>query len=75
MSEIADFMCPKCASRYKVVRVLADPGLPARLIHCKVCKDPLAATDGEYALKYFLVQRAKERNGFDLRMKHSTPIA
>ena len=27
--------------------------------------------DGDYALKYFLVDKAKERNGVDLRMKHS----
>jgi len=26
--------------------------------------------DGEYALKYFLIDRARKRNGVDLRMKH-----
>jgi hypothetical protein len=41
------------------------------LAHYKVCKEPLAATDGDYALKYFLVDRAKKRNDIDLRMKHS----
>jgi hypothetical protein len=34
-------------------------------------KEPFAATDGDYALKYFLVDRAKKRNDIDLHMKHS----
>jgi hypothetical protein len=70
MTEGADFFCPQCASRYKLVRVRAEPGLPALLVHCKVCKAPFATTDGDYALKYFLVDRAKKRNSTDLHMKH-----
>jgi hypothetical protein len=72
MTAVVDFVCPKCASRYKLVRVLLDPSLPSRLIYCRVCKEPLAATDGEYALKYFLVG-GKRRNTFDLQMKHHAP--
>jgi hypothetical protein len=53
-----EFVCPDCGSGYKVVRV-ADADLPHRLIHCRVCKHPLAAMDGEFALKYFLVRRAE----------------
>src|SRR5262245_65629659 len=68
----SEFFCPGCGSRYKVVCVQADADLRHRLIHCKVCKQPLAPTDGEYVLKYFLVDRARKRNGVDLRMKHST---
>ena len=71
MTEAADFMCPRCTSRYKFVRVRADPELPSRLIHCRVCKEPFAPTDGEYVLKYFLVDKAKKKhNGVDLRMNH-----
>ena len=70
MTEAADFMCPRCTSRYKLVRVRADSELPSRLIHCRVCKEPFASTDGEYVLKYFLVDKAKKRNGIDLRMNH-----
>jgi predicted RNA-binding Zn-ribbon protein involved in translation (DUF1610 family) len=33
------------------------PGCGHRLIHCKVCKRTLAATDREYILKYFLISR------------------
>jgi len=70
MTEAADFTCPRCTSRYKLVRVRADPELPSRLIHCRVCKESFAPTDGEYVLKYFLVDKEKKRNGIDLRMNH-----
>jgi hypothetical protein len=26
------------------------------LLHCRLCKHPLTAMDGEFALKYFLVR-------------------
>jgi len=70
MTEISDFVCPNCKSRYKLVRMRSEPGLPSRLIHCRVCKEPLTPTDGACVLKYFLIEAAK-RNGFDLQMKHS----
>jgi len=70
MTEVADFTCPRCASRYKLVRVHADPQLPSRVIHCTVCKEPFAPRDGERILKYFLVDRANKHNGTDLRMNH-----
>jgi hypothetical protein len=57
----ADFICRGCGSGYKVVRVTADAGLPHRVIHCKVCKEPLTSTDGEDILKYFLTSRAKAK--------------
>ena len=66
-----EFFCPGCGSRYKVVRVKADADLPYRLIHCKVCKQPLTPADGEYALKYFLIEKANKHNGVDLRMSHA----
>ena len=61
-----EFFCPGCGSRYKVVRVQADADLPH--LYCKVCKQPLTPADGEYALKYFLVEKANKHNGVDLRM-------
>jgi transcription elongation factor Elf1 len=60
-SHPTDFICPGCGSDYKVVRVKADANLPHRLIHCKVCQQPLAPTQGEFVLKYFLVHRAKAK--------------
>ena len=72
MNEVSDFACPNCKSRYKIVRVRLNPDFPSRLLHCRVCKEPLTPTDREYALKYFLVE-ATNRNGFDLQMKHRAP--
>jgi hypothetical protein len=72
MTEAADFFCPQCTSRYKLVRVRAELPHATRTIHCKVCKESLPPTDGDYALKYFLVDKAKKHNGVDLRMKHSS---
>jgi len=73
MTEGAVFVCPGCTSRYKIVRVRAEPEHRSHLIHCRVCKEPLPPTDGAYALKYFLVDKAKKHNGFDLRMKNAVP--
>ena len=57
MTEATNFVCPGCAARYKVVRVRAEPNLAEHLLHCLVCKGLLAAMDGDYALKYFLVDK------------------
>jgi hypothetical protein len=73
MTDAVDFACPQCASRYKLVRVRAETERHNRQIHCKVCKEPLAPTDGEYVLKYFLVGKAAKHNGFDLHMKKLSP--
>ena len=55
----ADFKRSKCSARYKVVRVKAEANSPNWLVHCKVCKEPLAAMDGEDILKYFLTARPR----------------
>jgi hypothetical protein len=55
-SHPSEFVCPNCGSGYKVVRVKAD----ADLLHCRICKHPLTAMDGEFILKYFLVRRASD---------------
>jgi hypothetical protein len=51
------FECPSCGAFYKLVRVSGDAPAAHRLIHCKVCKSPLAPTPGTDILKYFLVRR------------------
>src|SRR5215470_13136817 len=48
----------QCGAHYKVMRV-AESHSVDRLLHCKVCKQPLAARDGEDILKYFLVGRPR----------------
>jgi hypothetical protein len=49
------------ADDVRAAGVKADADLPHRLIHCKACKQPLAAIDGEFVVKYFLVHRGKAK--------------
>jgi predicted RNA-binding Zn-ribbon protein involved in translation (DUF1610 family) len=57
MTQPAQFNCPNCGARYKVVRVAADS--PLREITCRSCGGPLRASEGGYILKYFLIDRPK----------------
>jgi hypothetical protein len=41
-----------------------------KLMPRQAARNGAPASDGECALKYFLIEAAK-RNGFDLQMKHS----
>src|SRR5215510_1703360 len=52
-NDSTEFVCPGCGSDYKMVRVKADADLPHGLIHCRVCKQPLAAIDGEFVVEIF----------------------
>ena len=59
MNHAWDFSCPECQARYKVVRTSAEPGASYPTLQCMVCGKPLAATEGDSILKYFLVGRPK----------------
>ena len=52
-----EFHCPSCDAGYKVVRVAKESGKAYRPVHCRVCRGPLPATEGDDILKYFLVRR------------------
>jgi hypothetical protein len=54
-----DFACPHCQARYKVVRMMAGPGASHPTLQCKVCRQPLASTEGNDILKYFLLSRPR----------------
>ena len=54
-----DFACPECQARYKVVRMRTEPAASYPTLQCMVCRQPLAATEGDSILKYFLVSRPK----------------
>src|SRR5262245_4065831 len=56
-----NFICPGCQARYKVVRAKSESRAADWSLHCKVCKQPLAATEGEDVLKYFLISRPKQK--------------
>jgi transcription elongation factor Elf1 len=57
----ASFTCSQCGAHYKVVRVKAQTQSLDHLLRCKVCKQPLAATDGEDILKYFLTSQPAKK--------------
>ena len=58
----ASFTCSQCGAQYKVVRVKMEIQSLDHLLYCKVCKQPLAATDGEDILKYFLMGRPPRKS-------------
>ena len=57
----APFVCPHCAAQYKLVRVEATSSTLYREVVCLSCGAPLAAREGAYVLKYFLVQQPSQR--------------
>jgi ribosomal protein S27E len=53
------FKCPNCDAQ--VVKVEALPEASDREIKCLVCGEPLAAREGEFVLKYFLLRTAARK--------------
>ena len=52
------FHCPNCNALYKVVKVEAGPETPdVEVVTCRSCGGPLAAREGNFVLKYFLVRK------------------
>ena len=54
-----DFACSKCGAEYKLVRMPAPADSRDSPLHCKICNQEFASTDGENILKYFLVSRRR----------------
>jgi predicted Zn finger-like uncharacterized protein len=52
--------CPHCAAAYRVVHIEAQSD-PVE-IACRSCGGPLAARDGKFLLKYFLVDKRRRAN-------------
>jgi hypothetical protein len=52
----------------------AEPGKFHPALQCSVCSEPLASTEGDNILKYFLVspRKAKARNPSICRAAHSS---
>src|SRR5262245_48806448 len=71
----ADFVCPGCQAGYKLVRTKSDPRSRYLPVHCKVCKQPLAATDGEDILKYFLIRRPSRKSQAGWSLDGQNPSA
>lgn len=53
--------CPHCGANYNVVRVEAPPLGRDREVICLGCGAPLPGREGAFIMKYFLVERPKQR--------------
>ena len=52
------FRCKSCFALYQVVKAQAGPETVDPQIACRVCNGPLAAREGHFVLKYFLLREA-----------------
>jgi hypothetical protein len=52
------FRCKSCIALYQVVKAQGGPETVDPQIACRVCNGPLAARDGQFVLKYFLLREA-----------------
>ena len=55
------FECPTCSAQYKVVRVEAESVSANQQLVCRKCGGPLHGRDGQFIVKYFLVDRPRRR--------------
>jgi hypothetical protein len=55
------FNCPNCNARYKLVRAEADHAASYGQIECYHCGGPLNGREGQFILKYFLVDRPRRQ--------------
>jgi predicted RNA-binding Zn-ribbon protein involved in translation (DUF1610 family) len=55
------FRCPNCGAAYQLVRVDIGSKLTDREIACIACGAPLSARDGNFARKYFFVDRNSKK--------------
>jgi hypothetical protein len=59
------FNCPSCAALYQVISVESGPeSTTDQEVSCGVCGGPLAARDGEFVLKYFLLRSASRKKSW-----------
>jgi len=58
------FYCPNCKARYELARIAAPSAAHDREITCICCGGPLHGREGEFLLKYFLVERPGERKRY-----------
>ena len=58
---VKTFKCPHCDALYQVVKAEAGSEAVNGDIACRACRGPLAACDGEFVLKYFLLRKVGRR--------------
>ncbi len=54
------FSCPSCGAKYHLIKIEAPIAVvPDCEVACRSCGGPLNGRDGDFFLKYFLVERSK----------------
>ena len=51
------FTCPKCQTRYQVVKGERGPETVDHDVACRSCGAPFPGRDGEFILKYFVLRK------------------
>jgi predicted Zn finger-like uncharacterized protein len=64
------FRCPNCSALYQVVKTDAGPETVELEIACTICSGPFTASEGQLALKYFLLRKGIPRR---LRPERAKP--
>jgi predicted RNA-binding Zn-ribbon protein involved in translation (DUF1610 family) len=59
MQRSVSFQCPTCGAKYWLTRMEASAE-PTKPIACVSCGEPLTAREGEFFLKYFLIERPQK---------------
>jgi predicted Zn finger-like uncharacterized protein len=62
MSDAAQFVCPNCSAKYRIVRA-EGPSVSDREVTCLSCGAPFHAREGKFMLKYFRIDRPKRVSG------------
>jgi NAD-dependent SIR2 family protein deacetylase len=60
------FQCASCGAKYRLTRIEACSE-PTRPVACITCGEPLAAREGEFFNKYFLVERPRKPHAISLQ--------
>jgi hypothetical protein len=63
------FRCKSCFALYEVVKAQASPETVDLQIACRVCNEPLAAREGQFVLKYFLLRKASRSDVWRARRR------
>ena len=54
------FSCPSCGAKYHLIKIEAPIAVvPDCEVACRSCGGPLNGRDGDFFLKYFLIERSK----------------
>ena len=60
------FLCPHCGAKYRLTRIEAL-GEPTKPLACISCGESLAAREGEFFNKYFLIERPRKPHAVSLQ--------